>query len=325
MSGLVLFHEAMEKFAPDKGLEEQLQRFERAAAKGHEESIWIRSVVKDVEMEEDALIEAFAQTEELLGRYFAGWLSDGRERFEFWKKSAEGGCSWGQVAYGWCFKYGEQVVEQNDEVYVEWLEKAANQNNPQAMNWLGDWFCSEEQGNDEQKAVSYYRAGAELGWNDSMELLAEMLREGAGCAKDLKQAVIWGAKGDSYVFWDLLAHAKGALESRATENLDCQSLCYSLGWGLYWYQYGSEDWDGEDDEVQVFGNDCLDYYCSCVEMQQESIFTFLLCWNRTTGVKGPGEMIAQLVWEGREDNLVKAFEESDGEESETKRIKKGRN
>jgi hypothetical protein len=33
-------------------------------------------------------------------------------------------------------------------------------------------------------------------------------------------------------------------------------------------------------------------------------------------------MIAQMVWEQREDNLVQTFEESDGEEPETKRIKK---
>ena len=46
-SGLVLFHEAMEQFAAYEDLKEQFQRFERAAAKGHEESIWIGSVVKD--------------------------------------------------------------------------------------------------------------------------------------------------------------------------------------------------------------------------------------------------------------------------------------
>jgi hypothetical protein len=72
----------------------------------------------------------------------------------------------------------------------------------------------------------------------------------------------------------------------------------------------------------VFGNQCIDYYCSCVELQQKSIFTFLWFWNRTTGVKGPGQMIAQMVWQQREDNLVKMFEEIDREEPETKRIKK---
>jgi hypothetical protein len=41
----------METFGASESLEEQFQRFERAAAKGHEESIWILSLVKDVVME----------------------------------------------------------------------------------------------------------------------------------------------------------------------------------------------------------------------------------------------------------------------------------
>ena len=49
----MLFHEAMENFDHSK-LKESFGRFERAAAKGHEESIWIVSVVKDVEMEMSA-------------------------------------------------------------------------------------------------------------------------------------------------------------------------------------------------------------------------------------------------------------------------------
>jgi hypothetical protein len=112
------------------------------------------------------------------------------------------------------------------------------------------------------------------------------------------------------VFWDVLEEAKRALESRAMENLDCDfnQLCYLLGWGLYWYQYETERWNNESDEDQVFGNRCLEFYCYCVELQQKSIFTFLLFWNQTTGgVKGPGQMIAQMVWEGREANLLKGF------------------
>jgi hypothetical protein len=142
-----------------------------------------------------------------------------------------------------------------------------------------------------------------------MYFLAEMLRDGEGCERDLRQAVIWGAKADLYVFWDLLLIAKRALESGAMETLNCDfnQLCYSLGWGLYWYQYGSEEWNEQDNEEQAFGNRCLDCYCFCVELQQESIFKFLLCWNLTTGVKGPGQMIAKMVWEGREDKLVKTF------------------
>jgi TPR repeat protein len=290
-------------------MEESFACFERAAAKGHEASIWILSVLKGVKMEENALIEAFATRDEPLGWYLAGLLSNGRDELDFYKKSAEGGCSWGQVEYGWCFKRGE-FVEKDEKVYVEWLEKAASQNNPEAMYWLGKWFQDERR--DKQKAVSYYRDAAELGCENSMHLLAEMLRNGEGCAKDLRQAAIWSAKGDSSVFWSVVGDACRGLKSGAKEDLGCdfdQFFCL-LGWGLYWYQYGSEDWDEQDDEDQAFGSRCLDYYCSCVELQQKSVFTFLLCWTRTTGrVKEPGQMIAQMVWEERETNIVLRFGE----------------
>jgi hypothetical protein len=298
----------MEKYDTRKDLKEQFQRFERAAAKGHEESIWILSVVEGVKKEKSALKEAFAKTEEPLGWYFAGML--GRERFDFMKKSAEGGCSWGQMAYGSCFGSGWNVGK-DEKVFVEWLEKAANQNNPRAMEWLGNWFREETRGDVKERALSYYRAAAELGWKKSMNSLAGMLKDGVGCVKDLRQAVIWGAKVDYYVFWDLLADAKRALESRATENLDCDfnQLCFSLGCGLYWYQYGTWDWNDISDEDQAFGERCLDLYCPCIELQQKSIFTFLLCWNQTTGgIKGPGQIVGKMVWDGREDNLLKGFE-----------------
>ena len=297
--------------------------FERAAAKGHEESIWILNVVKDVELEREALKEAFAKTEESLGWYFAANLSDGREEFDFSKKSADGGCSWGQCAYGWYFRDGVDFVEADEKVYVEWLEKAANQNNPSAMYWLGNWFRHE--GRDKEKVVSFYRAGAELGWKGAMHSLAEMLRDGAGCEKDLRQAAIWGAKCtyESGVFWVLLADAKLTFEVGTLNDLDYDfnQLCYSLGWGLYWYQYDTTRWGLESDKEKASGNRCLDYYCSCVELQQKSIFTFLLCWNQTTrGVKGPGQIIAQMVWERREDNLVCQLEHPPRRSARLKRL-----
>jgi hypothetical protein len=305
-------------------LKERFARFERAAAKGHEESMWIGNVVKDVEMEWNAVKEVFAKTEEPLGWWFAGKLSDERESFDFYKKSAEGGCSWGHVEYGECFGRGV-FVEKDKEVNLEWMEKAAKQNNPSAMQWLGYWFRRE--GGEKEKAMAYYRTAAELGWKFSMYLLAVILKNGEGCAKDLRQAVIWSAKGNNaQVIWEALDSSKRAMERGTTGDLDCDfsQLCYSIGWGLYWYQYGNEHFKVKFHENQAFVERCLDFYCSCVELQQKSIFTFLLCWNRTTGgIKGPGQMIAHMVWEGREENLLQTFEESFGEEEpETKRIKK---
>jgi TPR repeat protein len=311
----------MEKFDYDQR-EESFARFERAAAKGHEESIWIVSVVQDVQMEWDPLLEAFAKTEKPLGWFFAGMLSAGREKFDFYEKSAEGGCSWAQVGYGGYFNRGE-FVEKDEKVFAEWLEKAADQNNPQAMECLGGWFGEEEI--DKEKALWYYRVASELGWKPSMYWLSRMLEDGDGCEKDWRQTAIWSAKGGHiYLFRNMLGEATRAVERGMTDDLDWDfnQLCFALGWGLYWYQYGTETWN-QSDEDQAFSNRCLDYYCSCIELQQKSIFTFLLGWNRTTGgVRGPGQMIGQMVWEGREVNLVKKFEVSDGRGAGDKANKK---
>jgi hypothetical protein len=219
-------------------------------------------------------------------------------------------------------------MEEDEKVYVEWLEKAAIQNNPEAMHLLGDWFV-EERG-DEQKAVSLYRAAAELGWRRSMESLARMLSYGAGCAKDLREAAIWSAKGGdlNFVlwardFWRLLSQAKRELEGGSRQELDhdFDQLCYSLGWGLYWYQYEEDDDDHSHALVKDFAKRCLNYYCSCVELQQKSIFTFLLFWNRTTGVKEPGKIIGKMVWDGREELLIPTFEHRKRQERNPKRIK----
>jgi hypothetical protein len=318
-SKLVLFHEALEVLR-SINWKKSFNRFERAAAKGHEESIWITSVVKDVEMEQDVWKETFAKTETPLGWYFAGMLSTDRERFDFTKKSAEGGCSWGQMAYGWCFGYGQFERRKDEKIFFEWLEKAANQNNPEAMEELGR-YCLDYQVKS-TAASKHFRDAAELGWQPGMFMLAKLLRDGDGCEKDLRRAAILGAKGSWGTFVDVLDDALNALEGESTVGLDCDfdQLCYVLGWGFYWYQFEMGSWSNLNDEQKAFGIRCMDYYCSCVELQQKSIFTFLWWWNQATGgVKGPGHMIVQMVWEGREENLVKSFEE---EPELLKRIKK---
>jgi TPR repeat protein len=311
----LLFHEGIEEFVYSVYYEENFPLFERAAEKGHEEAKWIVSVVKNVEMDEIALKEAFAKADTPLGWWLAGQCSeyDSREKFDFFKKSAEAGCSWGMVEYGDYFMYGGEFVEneQDEKVYLEWLEKAANQDNPKAMNALGNIFHKKE---EYEKALSYFRAAAGLGWKRSMEALGCMLSCGKGYVKDLTQAATWSARGDLYWVFDALEKARVAFENGTTDVLGCNldQVCYSLGWGLYWYLYGTEDWKIQSHEERAFGNRCLDYYCENVELQRKSIFTFLLCWNQAVGIKNVGVMIAQMVWEGKEDPLVKPFKKGDG-------------
>jgi hypothetical protein len=201
-------------------------------------------------------------------------------------------------------------VEQDTDIFLDWLEKAAKQNNPMAMNSLGYWFWEAEDGDDEKKAAGYYLRGAELGWTKCMEDLAMMLKNGEGCKKDLRQAAIWSAKGNSYVFWEVLRTSHISDGKRTGLGSDFSQVCYSLGWGLYWYMYGT-DFSKLRNFYKAFGISCLNYYCSCVELQQKSICTFLLCWKESVGVKDVGVLIAKMVWDGREDNLLKSFEETD--------------
>jgi hypothetical protein len=279
--------------------EESFELFDRAATKGHEDSIWIASVVKEAEFElagmSEALLysieSAFAKTETPMGWYMAGEL--------FWKKSAEGGCVWGIVGRGLYLKRRlDEVAVPDEKAYLECLEGAANQNNPQAMQMLGEWFRGK--GGDKETAVAYHQAAAELGWMPSMVQLWAMAKsEGR-----LSEAVRWGAQARVIMapFWMMLRNAE-----KGNKKFQRPEVYYALGWGLYWHRYGGQKWNERNDRIKAFGNQYLDYYCSCVELQQKSIFTFLLCWNRVTGVKDVGVVIAKMVWEGRENNLVKPF------------------
>jgi TPR repeat protein len=285
-----------------------VQLFDRPALKKHKDSIWILSVVKDVEMEESALKEAFAKTERPLGWYCAGRFSKyaSREQFEWYKKSAEGGCSWGQAVVALYYNGGYGFIAQDEDLRREWLEKAAKQNNPWALAELGRDFEHDQDNRDQY--LAYLTAAGELGWQSAKRALGFYWTK-----IDFRRSVIWHARGEWHGFGYCLEDAQLALEKGMTEELACDfdQLCYTLGWGIYWHYFRTKHWSIEAETVKAFGNRCLDYYCSCVEWQQKSIFAFLLCWNQTVGVKDVGVMIAKTVWEGREDDLVKPFMRSE--------------
>jgi hypothetical protein len=114
----VLFHEVMSGFDPLGSAAVNFKLFEAAAGKKHQESIWMLDVVKDVDLKNvDALKETFTKTEEPLGWYFAGVLSESasQEKLDFFQRSAEGGCSWGQAGYALMFKWGEGGLVERSE------------------------------------------------------------------------------------------------------------------------------------------------------------------------------------------------------------------
>jgi TPR repeat protein len=191
----------MEEFNRDDDgdLDDFLPLLEKAAVKGHEESMWILNVVKDVEVGYDIWKKAFAATGKPLGWFFAGrmcnWAT--QEHFEFLKLSAEGGCSWAQDDYAYYFREGVEnqgIVEEDKNAFVDWLLTGANQNNPMAMYHLAGWFFEE----DYEASLRFYHNAGELGWKESMEQFSLMLYDGVGCEKDIRQAIVWNAKSNNY-------------------------------------------------------------------------------------------------------------------------------
>jgi hypothetical protein len=292
-------------FVDGGSYEDSFALFDRAAGKGHKQAKWLLSAVKNVVRDRQALKEAFAKTETPLGWCLAGrcghWGSE--VAFSYTRKSAEAGCSWGMVELALYYQTGAGagLVEKNEKLFVKWLEKAVQVKDCAAiaMDRMGHYL--REQG-DEEKALSYYQMAASLGWKVSMRWICFLLQRGP--KKDWGLAAYWGAKGSGGSFCELLIWAKEAFEKRETEALDKEfdKLCYSLGWGLYWYLYETEGfdrlvWPGSKKRVIAFCKICMEFYLSMVELQRKSIFTFLWFWNSSVGVKDVGVIIGKMVWE----------------------------
>jgi len=314
----------MEAFRVNE-MKESFERFEKAAMRRHEESQWIWNVVKDMELKRENkgdIEKAFAETESPLGYYFARQLCNewkSRERFDYMKKSSDGGCSWGQVQYASYFHSSNSRVFVEKE--LELREKAVAQNNPRAIWCRGE---EHEEKVEYEEALADYRLAAELGWQGARRRLSVMFYYGRGVDKDLVQAVYWGSKVENGYLWEALGDAMKAWNDKV-ENLgrDFNQLAMEIGKGLYWYQHGTKKWNGRGEKTKEFGIKCLDYYCEMIELQQEAIFLFLLFWNKMTGVKEPGRMIGQMVWKGQYDCLVKDFgDDKEEEERGVKRLKK---
>jgi TPR repeat protein len=196
----MLFNEAMMA----KWYAAQFQAFEAGAAKGHCDATWIVEVTKGVEMTKSALKRAFADTDKPLGWYFAGLLSTGREQFEWFQRSAVGGCSWAELHYADYFQYGPDGVVDvpvSPELYLEWTEKSARQNNPQALGCLG-LHCIQH--NQLEDGIVYLRRAAALGNIGAMQDLVIPLLNRRN-AVDFYEAVQRAARGNArYEFWTLL-------------------------------------------------------------------------------------------------------------------------
>lgn len=264
--------------------------FRSIAAKGHEESRWALDVADSTNRPED-MIDAFIKTNCGMGFFWAACLAlqfSWVRSMELAKRSCDAGCSWGMVFY----------VQDSDQ-RTELLEKACLQNNPIALFFAG---MEHECLLNMDKAYICYKRAAELGCDIACQKMAELCR----CNKEIVQAIRWASQSWSQfdvvfgygIFWTLY-------EQSSNDNAnDCEIM--EVGKALYWNAHGVKD-EQPKHLCDVFYNPCIDYYCSCMDLQQESLLVFLLCWNNLTGVKDMGRCIAKIVWEQRYECLITKF------------------
>jgi hypothetical protein len=296
-SATVLFHEAMEQLIRhEKTMENQLEQFEKAADKGHEAALWMRSILNGVEKEQSVVKEAFAKSEEPLGWYFAGelcWGNELEEQVALFKKSAEGGCSWAIIA----LELQRKSTDWHEgPSYQESVKEAIDLRNPKAMRMRGsDQLYAKMY----EEAHKDYLASAKLGWRAAMDGLMMVHRDGLLGDVDFAQALWWcGRAKKEYNFNQLVerirsAYLKGQIDADKKNEVFCR-----LGEAMYWQFERPLAYKGRFLEENALMAKCLEFYLECVDLECRSIYTFLLCWNLLTrGVKGPGQIIAKMVYE----------------------------
>jgi hypothetical protein len=300
-SATVLFHEAMEQLIRhEKTMENQLEQFEKAAAKGHEEALWMRSMLIGVEKEQSVVKEAFAKSEEPLGWYLAGelcWRNEEEKQVALFKKSAEGGCSWAIIALAFLLKSPDWQQGPRIASYDESLKEAIDLHNPRAIRIRGSENLYAKM---YEEAHKDYLAGAKLGWRAAMDGLVMIHRDGLlGGKVDFAQAVWWcGRAKKEYNFNQLVERIRIAYLKREIAVDKKNEVFCRLGEAMYWQFERPLAYKGRRLEDNALMAKCLEFYLECVDLQCSAIYTFLLCWNLLTrGVKGPGQIIGKMVYE----------------------------
>jgi hypothetical protein len=283
---------------------EQFGRFERAAAQGQREAQALGTALKEVRDMGNTpeLIKVLSEANDPICWFFAGELFDlmSLQRYQLVKQSAEAGCSWAQVAYAEMARNGNEFVVREKDLRLVFLEKAADQANPKALELLGDWALTRAGGWNYDKALDLYLTGAELGWKNCMQSSVDLLRR----REQWTTAARWAAEGDSGLFWFLLGNVREWVEE---DEESWDQVCYAVGAGLYWHDQGKERWDSDKAKNNAFSEKCLDYFCECCDLQQESLVTFLVFWKKNVGVKELGVMIGKMVWEQRAETVGKTI------------------
>ena len=166
-------------------------------------------------------------------------------RIQDLKENAERGCEHALNTLGMIYaRYPEYkqwglVLKRDDSVAAEFFQKAADAQNPDGMDNLGNCYKNGDGvDKDIEKAAEWYRKSAECGWLSGVYHYATCLRKGEGVEKDEKEALRWY----------MMAGASGHVRS-----LNMLGWCAEKGHGMKedpglafeWYRLAAESGDAE--------------------------------------------------------------------------------
>lgn len=112
--------------------------------------------------------------------------------FEELKEIAQAGDANAQFCIGYSYFYGKDVEEDKKEA-CRWMDKAAEQGNADAQEFLGMCYCSPGNGvfSDGFVAIYWFEKAAEQGKSFAQYMLGKMLIRGVDYLKDVKRGLYW--------------------------------------------------------------------------------------------------------------------------------------
>ena len=180
-------HMSWYKVAAAKGYAAAQLKMAYNAQTDSEKVIWL----------EKAACNGNAVAQNYLGnKYYSGdgVKCDYNEAFKWYKKSGDLGYAWGQYNLGNMYRYGRGTLR--DTTLAEmWYNKAVAQNNPNAMNALGELYRSKK---DYPTAISWFKKAAILKNPLANRNIAELYLFGNGVPIDYQEMMKWYEKAATY-------------------------------------------------------------------------------------------------------------------------------
>jgi len=122
-------------------------------------------------------------------------------------QAAQTGDAWAMDVVGLLYLSGPMPIQRDYKAAMDWLSKAANAGNGNAMNRIGEiYYNGWGVIKNEPESVSWYRRGVEHGSYSAMNNLAICLLNGVGVAKNVEEGLV-------------LLHKAAEKDAIAQENL----------------------------------------------------------------------------------------------------------